>query len=238
MAAVEVGDRVLLERRHWERLHPSMQHAVCEAVERVRRVRSEILSRAKVSELPPVVVLDHAWAFPGTPPDIVSKAGIVHGASSVFEVDGDFEFGVTLPAPVVMHSSDDLLRGVLLHEFAHCFFSMREVLASFDRGDFNLKFAPPDASKFFDREWDSARLDPPALWFSDEDVAAFIHQHDAMLGPCSDLIRREWIARKHPTVIPQLRYSASGTFTIPESVIQQIRSTAAKVDKQPAPEGV
>jgi hypothetical protein len=220
-------DRVLLERVHWQRLHPPIRRAVYRAVERVRSVRTAILRDAKVAELPPVVVVDHAWALPGPPENIVGGAGIVHGASSVVEINEEFEFGVKLPAPVVMHSSDLMLRGLLLHEFAHCFFSAREALASFDRGIFELKFIPPDPSKLFDRDWDAARLDPPSLWFSDEDVSNFIYQHDAMLGPCSNLVRTEWIAKKRPTIVPELRYSIRGTFSIPSSIIDVIRASAS-----------
>ena len=69
-------------------------------------------------------------------------------------------------------------------------------------------------------------MDPPSLWFSDEDVSNFIYQHDAMLGPCSNLVRREWIAKKRPTVIPELRYSVRGIFSIPSAIIEVIRASA------------
>lgn len=98
------------------------------------------------------------------------------------------------------------------------------MLAHFDRGEFELKFVPPDPSKLFDRDWDSARLDPPTLWFADQDVATFLYQHDSAIKPCSDLIRREWIARKLPTLGPELRYSIRGTFSIPASIVERIRA--------------
>jgi hypothetical protein len=192
----------------------------------VRQLRAEILAAAKVAELPPVFVLDHAWAFPGTPPKVIEEAAIVHGASTVVEIDGEYEYGVQLPAPVIMHTSQDLLRGMLLHEFSHCFFSMRKIVKAYDRGETHIKEKVDDPSQLFNREWDSARLDPPALWFSDRDVDSFIYQHDAMLGPCSDLIRREWIARKLPTIAPSLRYSIQGTFSIPPSILEKLRSDA------------
>jgi hypothetical protein len=225
--AADSKERVFLERQHWQRLHPPIRRAVNKAIDRVRALRAEILSAARVAELPPVFVLDHAWAFPGKPPDVVGGAAIVHGASTIVEIDGEYEYGVQLPAPVIIHSSQDLLRGMLLHEFAHCFFSMREILKAFDRGETHIKERLDDPSQLFNREWDSARLDPPALWFSERDVGAFLYQHDAMLGPCSDLIRSEWIARKLPTIAPSLRYSIRGTFTIPPSILERLRSDAA-----------
>jgi hypothetical protein len=224
--AADSKERVFLERQHWQRLHPPIRRAVNNAVDRVRELRAEILSTAKVAELPAVFVLDHAWAFPGKPPDIVGGAAIVHGASTVVEIGGQYEFGVKLPAPVIMHSSQDLLRGMLLHEFAHCFFSMREILTAVDRGETHITESLDDPSQLFNRDWDSARLDPPALWFSERDAGSFLYQHDAMLGPYSDLIRREWIARKLPTVAPSLRYSIRGTFTIHVSILERLRSAA------------
>ncbi len=223
MASVESVERVYLdaEPERWEKYPPDLQKQIIEGGERLERLRLQILGRARVSELPPVQVVDIGWI---APPAMTPRGRIVvvHGYSTIFRTEAGTELGARVSAPAVIHCSDEALTGILLHEFCHSFFHAREIIRA--RTDGRLYAFNADQARVYDAEYDKSCLDPPQLWFSYEDVKIFPYHHDTLLNEAAALIAREWVAKGLPTEVPGV-VAVGSEVQIPGAIARHIRAT-------------
>lgn len=223
MASVESIERVTLKTKpqRWNKYRVALRSEINQGVERVKRLRREILERARVSALPPVQVVDVGW----TAPPELTPAGqviIVHGHSTIFQTPVGAELGAKLTAPAVVHCSDAELTGVLLHEFCHCFFHAREIIRAGMQGQ--LYSFTGKQHDVYNADYDRQCLDSPELWFSEADVQVFPYQHDKLLDASVAAIAREWIGKKLPTIVPGL-VSVGPEIQIPGAIARHVRST-------------
>jgi hypothetical protein len=72
--------------------------------------------------------------------------------------------GVRLPASTALIDNEVLLEATVAHEFLHCFYTLREVIAGLQRGVHELN----DSFDYYSREEDDQRLAPVADWFHTE----------------------------------------------------------------------
>jgi hypothetical protein len=113
--------------RRWAKLPASVRTEIMRGVEKVRRIRSEIAIDALVKAMPPVEIADEIWVLP-------DRSGAINGRAGVVRLGQDTWFGVHLPAPTALCSDRDLLRAILVHEFAHCFFQVKAAIDAADAG--------------------------------------------------------------------------------------------------------
>jgi len=223
MASVESIERVALKTKpeRWRKYRLPIRTEITQGVERVRRLRHEILGRARVVELPPVEVVDIGWS---APPELTptGRLVVVHGYSTVFRTPAGDELGARLAAPAVIHCSNTELVGILLHEFCHCFFHAREIIRAGMEG--RLYSFNGSQRQAYDAEYDKSCLDPPELWFTESDVKVFPYQHDKLLDASVAAIAREWIAKKLPTVAPA-PVRIGSEVQIPGAIARHVRST-------------
>lgn len=121
MRADRIGARglmangVMLHRDDlWNTIPPDIQRRVEDGVRRIAVLRESISADAKVRQMPPVTVDPAAWTPGG---DVV-----VHAASGIWPSGaGGVEFGVVVGAGPAIHTNDEVVRAVLVHEIAHIF---------------------------------------------------------------------------------------------------------------------
>jgi hypothetical protein len=175
-----------------------MKKAILSGVDRVQRIRQDIQQKALVNDMPPVRVFDAAWTGPG-------GQGTIFGRSTALRIAGRWELGVELAAPTVVYPDDKALRGVLLHEFSHCFNRARRIIENLAAGGGPIIEELSDGF-FDDDEGDRQQLEPPEAWFGADDVAIFPYWHSRLLDESADKIQTEWIGNGLPSVVPNLRF--------------------------------
>src|SRR2546426_536934 len=96
----------------WRKLPIAVRTGLVTSVARVRGIREDIERNALTGPMPPVRIVDIAWA---------TERGCAHGRTVPVLRWGDgWLLGAELAAPTALYADDTVLRGVLLHEFAHC----------------------------------------------------------------------------------------------------------------------
>ncbi|MGB7814274.1 MAG: hypothetical protein WBP56_24430, partial [Polyangia bacterium] len=169
-------ERVFLKQHplRWRRLPIDIRIGLRKKRDEIVEIRAGIAQRAKVHVMPPVEIFDVAWVTP----DLIK---CIYGASGIVAVAGQTHFGVQLAGASVLFADEAALRGMLLHEFSHCFWHLQQAL---------LAHAEPQATgkldlylseeKRFDSAADRERMVRPEDWFAPEDCAIFPY-HDSEL---------------------------------------------------------
>ncbi len=154
----------------WKKLPTSIRIALNEGLARIERVRAELAATSKIGVMPAVLCVPEVWLKPDGDGSIDGMSGpIRNGARSVV--------AATLPAQTIV-SDDDVVRRVLVHEFAHAFDLITRIVNHLDAGATGPVSLPTgDADDYEDQEHDDSVLADPADWFSDEDVGRFVHWH-------------------------------------------------------------
>ena len=203
------------ERPRWKRLPAEIRASIEAGVERVTLLREQIAASAKVQSRPPVQILDVGWEC---------AAGVISGRSTILSVDGAQSWGVELPAPTVAFITDDtVLRLILVHEFLHCFDSIRRVMDHVDAGRQEDTLVMPGGDPF-NAMHDCALLARPEDWFGPEDSADVLLHNDPRLERWTDLIALRWYGAGLPTIRPNLRINGSATLQIPKDLSAHVRS--------------
>ena len=178
-------------------------------------IRAAIADRARVHVMPPVEIFDVAWQVPGS-------TGCVHGVANVVRVDGKSQFGVKLAGASVLYADSCALRGLLLHEFSHCFWMLQESLTRPLKptgGMVDMRFPQTEQ---LDSEADRDKMVPPENWFAPEDCDIFPYQDSELLQGCADEVYTKWIARGLPCVAPPPGFQAE-ELAYSEEVAEHIR---------------
>jgi hypothetical protein len=200
------SDHVWLKTRRqtWKSLAPSIKRTLSDATKNVVTIREAITADAQVHSMPPVEIVAELWAH---------GDAFMHGRMLPLERGKAWEIGVQLPASTAVHRDPTLIRSILVHEFAHCFFLLEKCVRG--AGEFL------DGHNSFDDSADRARLADPGDWFGAEDVKRFSYQDDQALDELEQNFMD--LAGLLPLVDPDLRYSVvNGTFPYPTDVSDRI----------------
>ena len=137
-------------------------------LELIATIRAEIGQTAKVASMPPIEIVPYIWRG--------EKGGFIHGRMSLLTIGGVGYFGVRLPAQAAACPDYGAVRGLLVHEFSHCFFYATEVVNASDFG------VSPEAGhtdlRPLEARPDSELHINPSEWFGAEDAAGFIYTDD------------------------------------------------------------
>lgn len=166
---------VLLERdmRRWRTLPSNIRDALEAGTSSIARLRDSIAADARVREMPLVRVHDVIVMNPERTATAEGSAGFIR------EGGGDWPV-VHIYASAAACSNDRVLRGVLVHEFAHCFHYLAEIVLRSDRGETDYTLTEP-LDVFRDEAYERETLVDPADWFGANDTAAFFHWHNGAL---------------------------------------------------------
>jgi hypothetical protein len=178
----------------WKKLPIDIRIGIRKKRDEIVEIRAGIAQRAKVHVMPPVDIFDVAWV----PPDL---SRCISGKSGVVVVDGLTQFGVQLAGASVLFAEVDALRGLLLHEFAHCFWNLQVSLASTERGERGPDLHATE-EELFNSAVDRAKMVNPEDWFAPEDCAIFPYHDSELLQGCADQVLTKWVAKRLPYESP------------------------------------
>jgi len=127
--------------------------------------------------------------------------------------------GVQLPAQTALHSNESHVRALLVHEFAHSFYYMTEIVNRADRG---LPLSLWDGlSDPFNDANDRAKLVNPFDWFCKQDAEAFMYHSDHRLNEIDKDLPE--LRGELPVVPPRLDFNVTARFCIEEGIVAHIR---------------
>lgn len=172
--------------------------------------------------MPPVEIFDIAWVSP-------DQSKCISGKSGVVVVDGFTHFGVQLAGASVLFADEAALRGMLLHEFAHCFWHLQVSLASMTRGEQSLDLRATKA-ELFDSAVDRKKMANPEDWFAPVDCAIFPYHDSELLQGSVDLVLTKWLAKGLPREFPPTGFHAERLVLV-EEVANHIRDLAQATPK-------
>ena len=191
-------------RQTWKSLAPRIKRTLCDAAKNVATIREAIGADAQVHSMPPVEIVAELWAH---------GESTLDGRCKPLERGKEWEFGVQLPASTAAHYDPVMIRSVLVHEFAHCFFMLQRCVRD-GPGPIN------DAYDIFDDAADRARMVDPTDWFGAADVERFAYHDDqGLVGLQYDVVG---LADILPVVFPETEYKIHGTFQYPTDVRDRI----------------
>lgn len=205
-----IREQVFL-RQHplrWKELPIEVRMGLRKKREEIVEIRAAIAERAKVHVMPPVEIFDVAWVLD-------DLSGCISGRASVVAFDGRSQFGVQLAGASVMFADEPALRGLLLHEFAHCFWQSQAMLASMARGGQSLSLRATKA-ELFDSAADQKKMVNPGDWFAAEDCAIFPYHDSELLQGAADLVLTKWLGKGLPYEVPSTGFRAQGITCAPE----------------------
>jgi len=169
------ADAVLLAKHplRWRSLPISIKTGIIQNLRTVADTRSRIEGDALVAPMPHVQVLDTA---------LVAQigGGCVHGRTTPIRTKGGWHFVAQLAAPTILYSTREELRAILVHEFAHCFYFIREMVLASDNGRRMIDRTPAGGS-FRTEDEDRATLEKPSDWFGSADADGFAYWDSPLL---------------------------------------------------------
>lgn len=190
----------------WDRLGAELKTTIqTEGVNRVTRLRRAIANDAKLP-MPPIRIEPYGWEMP-------NKRGVVFAQAATIFIKDAWQLGVIIPASTLIVIDDDvLLRRLLCHEFAHCFWLAEQAFR--------------EESKTFTIEIDGKHPDwhelvNPRYWFGEWDVKHFLVSETALVKAAKNFKER-WVKQKLPTKEGGGKWEASGTFGFPDKIVAHI----------------
>ena len=235
MGALQVSSNepkpaVLYQLRHtdWSGLSRTLRKRLEKGKESVSRIRRLVARESKISTMPPIQIVDEIWA--GTS---ALGQGLLGGRATPLKIERDTWFGVEVPAPTVVCKDYSLLRAILVHEFAHCFYYLELAVNQLDSGDTRPLLGPKHADFPDTESWDNATMVDVTDWFCQRDVEDFIQHADPRLNKLDEHIFGGLrLADEFPVVLPSLRFSVA-ELVVPPDVVDHIRRLREERSRHP-----
>jgi len=142
------------------------------AVERVRSIRAEIASAAKVATMPPVEIVPYIWTH---------ERSLICGRVTTLHRGNGAYFGVQLPAPTALCTDRAAVRALLVHEFAHWFYIAARVVNGADVGEHSGGTLDLRTERLSESDTQINAQE----WFGEEDARTFIQHGDAITATIS-----------------------------------------------------
>jgi hypothetical protein len=207
---------------------PLPLHVAAVLAARVRWLREELptLDRELGLTYPPIEILPAAWL--NTLSD--GTHGIVPGRVGVASREGDNYFVVQLSAPALMEYGDDLIRGVLAHEFLHVVFYTIAIRQHADSDSGSVPFEMTGAG--YSNSWtDYRRVDKlaqvtPEDWLNDKLQRLAQRVEDANIDAIVAAMTTNWVDEGLPVESP-LNEIDGTSILLDESINQRAREIAA-----------
>jgi hypothetical protein len=187
-------------RTEWRRLPTEIRKKLQEeGTRRVLQLWHDIRADAGGLIMPPIRMEPYAW---------IDKSGfVVHGQMRPVDPagDGDFYFGVWLPAATVFLFDDAMLRRILVHEFNHCFWHSVTAFHGSPTGigDESREQLSYNEQMQLLKSKDTEAHVNPSDWFGPRDAQEFLW-YDAKeegvrtLVPYGNMVRDKWLNRRLP----------------------------------------
>ncbi len=198
----------------WSRYPKEIRTALLKGTERVKRIRSELSSSAKVRSMPLVRAFDEIWATP-------DRKRLVYGRTHTLRWNG-LDYAVTdISAPVVVCDEDAAVRALLVHEFCHAFNLQARVIEGFDAG--RAGEMRPRTDPFTDRAHEEGLRADPRDWFCRDDAEQFMDWEDERMRAFSRSLAGLSLGKHMLAKIQQAPYEVPDNHRIPDDVVAHIR---------------
>ena len=167
-----------------------------EGLPRLRRIREAVAADAGLP-MPPVRVEPWGWVSPLQDTVLFAKASLIAVR------DNRAQWGAIFPASTLFVVTDDaLLRRLLCHEFAHCFWFIAQALTDLTAHDSRWKSdhdLPPEELLAKQIARDRDELIDPAAWFGEWDARNFLvdTDHHDYVAPTQDILEK-WVGAGFP----------------------------------------
>jgi hypothetical protein len=182
-----------------------------------------LISKDAQLPMPPIRVEPWGWVGP-------EGETVIFGAVKLFAFKECSQWGVLMPASTLLVVDDqDLLRRILCHEFAHCFWRIGRIIQAEANGKSEIKDAIYNANlkEQYDEieRIDKDHLVDPKNWFGGWDVSHFLQYEGASDAPeldePTDRFFREWASAGLPLKTPSLEFEYKGVLAIPDEVVDR-----------------
>lgn len=192
-----------------------------EGLNRLRGIRDKIIEDAQFP-MPPICVVPWGLVTP-------NRDGVVWGYVSFAHCMQAQKVGAFLPAAAHFAiQSDELLRGVIVHEFAHAFWCEVQFLRSIFDGapEIGQALAGTPAEQFSRQSVeDKNQLVDARDWFGDWDVQHFLSGYDEpQLQDANHLFHEQWAKAGLPVKVHDLTPHSSGVGEISDEVVDRARA--------------
>lgn len=191
---------------------------------RLSKIRNQITTDAGLP-MPEIYVVPYCW----TADNIGPIFGLVR-PTPYQECVESYVFSVFITAATLIVIKDDMiLRRIVCHEFAHCFWYisliLRETKFGNSKGQISLT-GPDSMEKHIER--DSQHLVNPKYWFGQWDTEHFTFGEDEILHEPTKKIMTTWINSGLPVETPNLRFKINGCLNIEDEIVEHARNLEEK----------
>lgn len=204
----------------WPRLPLEIRRALLDGVDRVIRVRKAIADDAPVKSMPIVHIVPELWGR-------LEDARRIDGRARPLQQGRSIRAGVELPAQTVV-CNDDVVRLILVHEFAHAFELQRRAIDHIDAGAsgaLQLSGDHPDVEAFLeDEDHEEEMLGAPEDWFGADDARRFVRWHHESLEGTEEPMLALGLHDHLPLVMPMLRPFSIDHLDVDLEVVQRVRA--------------
>jgi hypothetical protein len=154
--------------------------------------------------MPPIRIEPYGWTSP-------ENRGPIFGMAKPFAFREGPQWGVLMPASTLLVIGDPiLLRRILCHEFAHCFWWIGRILEAEANGETHIEDPEIGSEETVSRDKD--QLANPAHWLGPWDVEHFLQYESASdlpeLDEPTERFFQEWVSVGLRVKIPLLGFSA------------------------------
>ena len=191
-----------------------------DGLKRLQSIRFKISDEAAFP-MPPITVVPWGLVAP-------RNRGVVWGYVSFADCGSVQKVGAFLPAATLLFvRNDELLRRIIVHEFAHSFWAEVQFLRSAFDGAEEIGQVSTGSQ---DQQWatqmveDKNQLVEPTGWFGNWDVEHFLNDYEEpLLAAAGRSFHREWISANLPVKVHKLTPHVSGKGEISDEVVERAR---------------
>ncbi len=201
------------------------QEAIERTISRVTRIRGLIAQDAGLP-MPRICIEPVGWD--------VASYGMVYACVWPQSISGDvYEWIVRLSIATPLLVDDTVLRQILCHEFAHCFWYLERIFSGIQNGA--TEFVEPttdhltaEESLRSRAEIDSGKLANPGDWFGAWDVQHFMLGEDTQLNQSTDKYVSVWVKNNLPREEPPQSFRINGTLQFPDKIAERASMLAQR----------
>ena len=170
------------------------------AVSRVCHLRERIAADAGLP-MPKMFFYPTGW---------MTETGMVYGRVNIHKIAEGHEWCVEVPvATPLMVTDDDVLRRILCHEFAHCFWY---IVKAVKEGECDTEGVP-----------DEDTLADPKDWFGGRDAESLMKWGDSSLHEFTQRLADRWVLKGLPTEDCVTSMTGSYTIQLPDQIEARAR---------------
>lgn len=215
-----LGIQCIGKRKAWHRLGNRIRNIVTNTgIPRLQKIRNVISEDANLP-MPSIRIEPFGYVAPG-------NSGAIFALVHPIPVSNSYMFGVIMPVSTLVVIDDDmLLRQLLCHEFAHCFWLICHYLQAINSGksEVNTGKRTDSELEIFQHQIqvDKQQLISPEDWFGEWDTKHFLPEGLGIFNEATELFVERWLNAGLPQKTPSIKYEADG-FLIEDEIMEHIR---------------